>query len=32
LQRAGKLLGIELLDHLILASGGWVSFLEKGWL
>lgn len=32
LQRAGKLLGIELLDHVILAQGRWVSFLEEGWL
>ena len=32
LQRAGRLLGVELLDHLILGSGRFVSFLEEGWL
>jgi len=32
LQRVGKMLGVEVLDHLILATGGWVSFLDKGWL
>jgi len=32
LQRAGRLLGIELLDHVILGAGSYTSFLEKGWL
>ena len=32
LQRAGRLLGIELLDHVVVARGGYVSFLERGWL
>lgn len=29
---AGKLLGIELLDHLIVASNSFVSFQREGWL
>lgn len=32
LQRAGRLLGIELLDHVILGQGRYSSFLEEGWL
>jgi DNA repair protein RadC len=32
LQRAGRLLGIELLDHVVVARTGYVSFLERGWL
>ncbi len=32
LQRAGRLLGISLLDHIVVSGGGYVSFLEKGWL
>lgn len=32
LQRAGRLLGIELLDHLVIGAGGFQSFLEEGWL
>lgn len=32
LLRAGRLLGIELLDHVVIARGGYVSFLERGWL
>lgn len=32
LQRAGRLLGIELLDHVVVARSGYVSFLERGWL
>lgn len=32
LQRAGGLLGIEVLDHVVVARGGYVSFLERGWL
>lgn len=32
LQRAGKLLGIQLLDHVIIGNGCYVSFLERGWL
>jgi DNA repair protein RadC len=32
LQRAGRLLGIELLDHVVLGAGRFLSFLEQGWL
>lgn len=32
LHRAGRLLGIELLDHVVIARGSFVSFLERGWL
>ncbi|HOI43214.1 MAG TPA: JAB domain-containing protein, partial [Elusimicrobiales bacterium] len=32
LAEAGRLLGIELLDHVIVAKGGWLSFKEKGLL
>ncbi|MDA0666782.1 MAG: DNA repair protein RadC [Planctomycetota bacterium] len=32
LQRAGHLLGIELLDHIVIGSGNFLSFLEEGWL
>jgi len=32
LQRACRLLGIELLDHVILGQGCYRSFLEQGWL
>jgi len=32
LQRAGRLLGIELLDHIVIGSGNFLSFLEEGWL
>ncbi len=32
LQRAGRLLGIEVLDHLVLGTRGYRSFLEEGWL
>lgn len=32
LSQAGKLLGIELLDHVIVAKGGFMSFKEKGLL
>lgn len=32
LQRAGRLLGIELMDHVILGAGRYLSFLERGWL
>jgi DNA repair protein RadC len=30
LKKAGKILGIELLDHLIFSETGFYSFLEKG--
>ena len=30
LKKAGKILGIELLDHLIFSDAGFYSFLEKG--
>lgn len=29
---AGKLLGIELLDHVVVSATGYVSMKEKGWL
>lgn len=33
LVRAGRLLGVELLDHVIIGHGGlYKSFLEEGWL
>lgn len=32
LQRAGRLLGVELLDHVVIARAGYASFLERGWL
>lgn len=32
LQRAGRLLGIELLDHIVIGAGSFQSFLEEGWL
>lgn len=31
LRRAGELLGIELLDHLVIAERGLFSFREQGW-
>ena len=30
LQQAGEILGIEVLDHLIIAKSGYYSFLEHG--
>ena len=32
LRQAGKLLGIEVMDHLILGEGHWISLREKGML
>lgn len=32
LQRACRLLGIELLDHVVIGHGAYRSFLEEGWL
>jgi DNA repair protein RadC len=32
LQQAGRLLGVELLDHIVLAGGRWVSLRERGLL
>lgn len=32
LVEAGKLLGIQVLDHLIVGDGSYVSFADKGWL
>ena len=29
---AGELLGIPLLDHIIVAAGGFTSFADRGWL
>jgi DNA repair protein RadC len=30
LQRAGEIVGIELLDHLVIADGRWVSLARRG--
>ena len=30
LKKAGKILGIELLDHIIFSDSGFYSFLDKG--
>jgi len=32
LVKAGRLLGIPLLDHLVIAEGGYVSLRERGWV
>ena len=32
LVRAGELLGIQVLDHLIMGDGRYVSFADRGWL
>lgn len=33
LQRAGRLLGVELLDHIVIGHAGrFKSFLEQGWM
>ena len=32
LQRVGRILGIELIDHVVVAAGGTISFLERGWM
>ncbi len=32
LQRARRLLGIELLDHVVVGQGQYQSFLEQGWI
>ena len=32
LRRAGELLGIPLLDHVVVAEQGFVSLREKGWM
>ncbi|MBC8329901.1 MAG: hypothetical protein H8E31_14270 [Planctomycetes bacterium] len=32
LVRAGRLLGVELLDHVVCGAGRYVSFLEQGWM
>jgi DNA repair protein RadC len=32
LKEVSKLVGIELLDHVILAKGGWYSFSDEGLL
>ncbi len=31
-KRAGEVIGIELLDHLVIAGDQYVSFKERGWL
>ncbi|KAA0253924.1 MAG: JAB domain-containing protein [Acidobacteria bacterium] len=32
LVEAGRLLGIEVRDHLVVGRGSWVSFRQQGWL
>jgi DNA repair protein RadC len=32
LAAAGDILGIDLIDHIIVSSRGWVSFDQKGWM
>ena len=32
LRQAGDLLGIRVLDHIIIASEGYFSFLDAGWM
>lgn len=32
LVEAGSILGIEILDHVVVGSRGYVSFAERGWL
>lgn len=32
LERAGRLLGVPLLDHVVLGAGCFVSFRERGWI
>ena len=32
LRQVGELIGIQVLDHLIVVAGGYVSFADKGWL
>ncbi len=32
LVRAGELLGVQVLDHLVIGGAGYTSFAERGWL
>jgi len=32
LARAGEVLGVPVLDHVVVATGGYTSFAESGWL
>jgi DNA repair protein RadC len=32
LVEAGRLLGIDVLDHIVLGNGEWVSLKQKGWM
>ena len=32
LQEAGNILGIQVLDHVIIGDGRFVSFADEGWL
>lgn len=32
LARAGELIGIQLLDHVVFTDEGYTSFVERGWL
>jgi DNA repair protein RadC len=32
LARAGEVLGVPLLDHIVVAAGGFASFADRGWI
>ena len=32
LVEAGKLIGVDVLDHIVIGDGRYVSFRERGWL
>lgn len=32
LEAVGELVGVRIVDHLVIGDGGFVSFLERGWL
>jgi DNA repair protein RadC len=32
LAEAGELLGVPLIDHIVVAAGGYTSFADRGWL
>ena len=32
LVEAGQILGIDVLDHLVIGNGRWVSLKEQGWM
>ncbi|MBA2301648.1 MAG: hypothetical protein H0W08_03345 [Acidobacteria bacterium] len=29
---AGRLIGVDVLDHMVIGDGRYVSFRERGWL